>query len=143
MRFLILKDTKITDAKLDELRKEFTDLVKGATGLSPVFFVDERDYTQVPTEMDGDGDLKPTKAYLTALTADVYKKYGTYGVDSVVMLVHQDNWVFDGIWGSNFSNIYFKTWYTTNSIISNCKERSDTTSSNSASGSCTRGSRKS
>jgi hypothetical protein len=106
MRFLILKDLKITDAKLDELRSEFTDLVKGATGLSPVFYVQEHDFTTVPTETDADGDYKPTKAYMTALMNDVHKKYGTYGVDSVVLLVHQDNWIFDGIWGTNWSNLY-------------------------------------
>jgi hypothetical protein len=108
MRFLILKDIKITDTELDELRKQFTDLVKGATGLSPVFFVEEQDYIYVPTESDFDGDLKPSKAYMTALMADVHKKYGDYGVDSVVPLVHQDNWVFIGIWGYNTSNLYYK-----------------------------------
>lgn len=107
-RFLILKDKKITDEQLKELERQFTDLIKEATGLIPVFFVEERDYTQVPTEKDGDGDLKPSKAYMTALMAEVHKKYGNYGVDSVVPLVHQDNWVFKGIWGTNFSNVYYQ-----------------------------------
>src|SRR3990167_9317442 len=80
-RFLILKDKKITEEQLDELERQFTDLVYKATGLSPVFFVEERDYSHVPTESDSDGDLKPTHAYMTALMAGVYKKYGTYGVE--------------------------------------------------------------
>jgi len=107
-RFLILKDKKIPEEQLDELERQFTDLVFEATGLSPVFFVEERDYSHVPTEPDGDGDLKPTHAYMTALMAEVYKKYGTYGVDSVVPLVHQDNWVFNGVWGTNWSNKYYQ-----------------------------------
>lgn len=108
MKFLILKDKKITDEQLDELERQFTDLIYEATGLSPVFIVEERDYSHVPLESDSDGDLKPSQAYMKVLMKEVYDKYGEYGVDSVVPLVHQDNWVFTGIWGTNLSNIYYK-----------------------------------
>jgi len=106
MRFLILKDKKITTEELNELERQFTDLVYEHTGITPTFFIQEEDYGRVPVEPDGDGDLKPTKAYTTALMNVVHSKYGTWGTDSVVMLVHQDNWKFTGIWGTNWSNIY-------------------------------------
>lgn len=106
MRFLILKDTLITTDDLHRLENEFVDFINEHTGLIPVFYVQEQDYSSVPTEEDQDGDLKPTKAYTTKLMNDVYAKYGNYGIDSVVMLVHRNNWVFDGIWGTNWSNLY-------------------------------------
>lgn len=106
MRALFLCDQKITDKELKTLTDEFAALVKTNTGITPMIFVQREDYTSVPTELDNDGDKKPTKAYFKGLTDTVYSKYGTYGVDSVIMLVHRENWVFDGIWGSNFSNLY-------------------------------------
>lgn len=106
MRFTILKDKKISTEEINELERQFTDFIYENTGLTPTFFIHEQDYTRVPTELDGDGDTKPTKAYFTALTNQVHASYGTYGTDSVVMLVHRDNWIFDGIWGTNFSNVY-------------------------------------
>lgn len=108
MRFLILRDKKITTKQLDELQEQFYDLVNEHAGLSPVFYVEEQDFTNVPTEPDGDGDLKPTNAYMSALMAKVHKKYGDYGIDSVVPLVHQDNWIYTGIWGYNTSNLFYK-----------------------------------
>jgi len=108
MRFLILKDKKITAEKVGELQRQFSDLIQEHTGLTVTFYVQEHDYTYVPTEPDGDGDLKPTVEYMKPLMAGVHKTYGTYGVDSVVLLVHQDNWVFDGIWGNNSSGVYYQ-----------------------------------
>lgn len=37
---------------------------------------------------------------------DVYKRYNEFGTDHIIMLVHSDNWIFKGIWGSNWSNIF-------------------------------------
>lgn len=108
MRFVILKDIKITETEWLKLAQEFTDFIKSNTGLTPIFFIEPKDYTVVPTELDSDGDLKPSVAYLKSLTRGVHDKYGDYGIDSVVMLVHRDNWIFTGIWGSNFSNLYYK-----------------------------------
>jgi len=106
MRFLILKDTKISYEQLAKLELEFNAFIFKHTGLTPVFYVQEEDFSRVPTEADSDGDLKPTKAYVTALTNKVHVNYGNWGTDSVVMLVHRDNWIFKGIWGTNWSNIY-------------------------------------
>lgn len=108
MRFLILKDKDITSSDLASLQKEFTDFINKNTGLTPTFFIEEQEYKDIPTTTDSDGDLKPTTAYMQALMKKVHDKYGDYGVDSVVMLVHRDNWIFKGIWGSNFSNQYYK-----------------------------------
>lgn len=106
MRLVILKDIKIKEAEWNKLAQEFTNLVKQHTGLTPTFFIEHEDYTNVPTTVDSDGDVVPTDSYFKALTDSVYAKYGTWGTDSVVMLVHRDNWVFKGIWGTNKSNIY-------------------------------------
>lgn len=108
MRFCVLKDNKITAKDYSELEKQFTDFIFANTGIMPTFFIEERDYSDVPTELDQDGDSKPTTAYLKALTKTVHDKYGDYGTDSVVMLVHRDNWVFTGIWGTNWSNKYYQ-----------------------------------
>ncbi len=108
MRFVICRDIKIKEAEWNKLAQEFTDFVKQNTGLTPTFFIEPKDYLNVPTELDGDGDLKPSVAYLKSLTRGVHDKYGDYGTDSVVMLVHRDNWIFQGIWGTNFSNVYYK-----------------------------------
>lgn len=108
MRFCILKDTKITAKEMNTLETQFTDFIYANTGIMPEFYIEEQDYSYVPTVPDNDGDLKPTTDYFKALTKRVHDKYGDYGVDSVVMLVHRDNWVFTGIWGSNFSNVYYK-----------------------------------
>lgn len=106
MRFVVLKDNKISEAEWTNLATEFSDLVKQHTGLKPTFFIEPTDYTYVPTVIDSDGDIVPANAYFKARTEEVYNKYGTWGTDSVVMLVHRDNWVFKGIWGTNKSNLY-------------------------------------
>lgn len=103
---LILCDSLIKSTELDKLKKEFSDLVSQHAGITPVFYTHNEDYTNVPTETDQDGDLKPTKAYVTGLMKKVTAVYGRYGVDSVAMLVHHSNWVFDGIWGTNWSYTY-------------------------------------
>jgi hypothetical protein len=106
MKMLFLVDVKITDTELTQLQNEFTNLVKQYTAIVPTYLVQRQDYTNVPTEADRDGDMKPTSSYTTALLNQVYAKYGTYGVDSVVLLVHRDNWIYKGIWGTNWSGVY-------------------------------------
>lgn len=106
MRFVILKDLKITEAEWTELYNQFSDFVFEHTGIAPTFFIEPQDYTDVPTFIDSDGDTMPTDSFFKTLSDRVYAKYGTFGTDSVVMLVHRDNWVFKGIWGTNKSNLY-------------------------------------
>lgn len=106
MRLVILKDKLISKEQLDELELQFADLIYETTGLTPQFYVLEHDFNNVPTEKDSDGDTKPSKTYFTQVTDMVHKAYGDWGTDSVVLLVHQDNWAFSGIWGTNISNVY-------------------------------------
>ena len=106
MRLVVLLDNKIKEDEWNELNRQFTDLVFEYTGLTPTFFIEHEDYTYVPTFVDTDGDVMPTNSYFKTLTDRVYAKYGTWGTDSVVMLVHRDNWVFKGLWGTNKSNLY-------------------------------------
>lgn len=108
MRLLILKDTKIAAKQLSNVLEDFSSFVKQNTDITPEFYIEDEDYSKVPTTPDADGDLKPSHEYLTALTTKAHSKYGNYGVDSVVILVHRDNWVFKGIWGTNWSNVYRK-----------------------------------
>lgn len=108
MRLLFIHDTKITKTQLDKLTTDFTDFVKQYTGITPMYFYMPRDFSDVPTEPDSDGDLKPTDAYARNLADAAHSVYGQWGIDSIVMLVHRDNWVFTGIWGTNWSNKYYQ-----------------------------------
>jgi hypothetical protein len=105
MKLLILKDPLIPQAGLLELQKGFSRIYETYAGITPQFIVESLEYTSVPTELDNDGDTKPTVAWIKEQTAKAYKRYHV-DIDHVVFLVHQDNWIFDGIWGSNWSNIY-------------------------------------
>lgn len=106
MRILLLTDTKITKRDRETVTREFSELVENHTGITPEYFIEEKDYSNVPLEKDSDGDLRPTTKYFKALTDEVHAKYDTYGVDSIVMWVHRDNWTFTGFWGTNISNVY-------------------------------------
>lgn len=106
MKVQLLVDKKIKDSDREEVCQQFSDLVEAHTGIKPKFFVRTWDYSNVPTKADPDGDLKPTDAYLKDLTDAVHERHDTYGMDSVVMWVHRDNWKFRGIWGQNISNVY-------------------------------------
>lgn len=106
MRFVILKDKRINQRELDTLTSDFASFIKEHTGLTPQFFIHEEDYSNIPTELDSDGDKRPTMAYRKELTDKVHKMYGNWGTDHVVILVHRKNWVFDGIWGTNWSNVH-------------------------------------
>lgn len=106
MRFVVLLDQKIQVEDWHELERQFNDFVFEHTGLVPTFFIEKQDYTNVTTFIDHEGDTMPTHSYLKSVTDKVYAKYGTYGTDHIVMLVHLDNWIFKGIWGTNKSNIY-------------------------------------
>lgn len=103
MRNVIIKDTKINKDELLHLLDEYADFIEKHTGIVPEFYVEQRDFTQVPTVVDSDGDMKPTQAYIQMLCDDVRSRYGNDGTDNVVMLVHEDNFLYKGIWGQNWS----------------------------------------
>ena len=105
MKVLLLTDLKITEKELALFQTEFTELFK-LIGLNPEIIIQRHDYTNVPTFVDTDGDVMPTQPYVKGVTDSIYAKYDTYGVDHIFMLVHRHNWVYTGIWGTNWSNIY-------------------------------------
>ena len=108
MRTLIKLDLKIDKDEALALLDDYADFIKEHTGIECEFYVERKDFSQVPTSPDSDGDLKPTRAYIKALEKEVHTRYRDYGVDNIVMWVHEDNFTFRGIWGSNFSYFYHK-----------------------------------
>ena len=107
MRLVIKKDKKISEDEMQELQRQFTDFMYEHAGITPTFFIEDHEYTNVPLETDSDGDKKPTDAYRKAVADDVHDRYGEWGTDHIILLVHQDNWVYTGIWGTNWSNIFY------------------------------------
>ena len=108
MRTLIQLDLKIDKDEALALLDDYADFIKEHTGIECEFYVERKDFSQVPTSPDSDGDLKPTRAYMKALEKEVHDRYRDYGTDNIIMWVHEDNFLFRGIWGSNFSYYYNK-----------------------------------
>lgn len=108
MRTLAIIDLKIDKQAALDMLADYGKFYEAQTGIKCTFWVERRDFSVVPTEADSDGDLKPTYAYRQALAADVHKRYGDYGTDNVVMWVHEDNFLFKGVWGVAWSYVHFK-----------------------------------
>lgn len=108
MRFVILKDEKIPKDELLAVLDEYGEFIEESTGIEPVFWVEQRNFTYVPTSPDADGDLKPTFEYRQSLAKEVHDRYGDYGTDYVVMMVHEDNFLFKGVWGTAWAYVHFK-----------------------------------
>lgn len=112
MRIVLLKDKKINKDKLSEVQNELTAFYKKHAGVVPIFYIEEADYSDYPTFIDSDGDVRPTDKYLSELSDGVYKSYGEWGTDHVIALIHRDNWKScpsareSCIWGTNYSNIF-------------------------------------
>lgn len=101
MRILIKKDKRISSGELALLTGNYTRFIEKHTGIKPVFYVEEQSYEKTPK----DGD-RIEKSFLKEMTDDIYERYNEFGVDHVIVLVHYDNWVFPGIWGTNWSNVF-------------------------------------
>lgn len=108
MRNVILLDTKIDKDEALLLLDDYADFIEKHSGVKPVFWVERHDFSSVPTEPDGDGDLKPTWEYRQKLANSVFSRYSTYGTDNIVMWVHEDNFLYKGIWGVNYSYAHHK-----------------------------------
>jgi len=111
MRLVILKDLKITEDEINELERQITDLYFEHAGIEPEFYVEEHNFSYYPTYIDSDGDIRPGTQWLKDTTDTVYKRYGQWGTDHVIFLIHEDNWKSDtddikGIWGTSYSNIH-------------------------------------
>lgn len=113
MRTIIYRDKKIKETEYRKLLDEYTAFLE-QFGLKPTFWTVEKDYTDYPTILDTDGDdvLRPN--FLQDIAKDVTTKYGEYGTDNVITLIHEDNWKSGktanrrGIWGTNYSYKYGK-----------------------------------
>ena len=108
MRSVVIIDLKIDKDEALALLDDFSEFFEKHTGIKHEFWVERRDFSIVPTMVESDGDLKPTPKYRTDLNNDVHSRYGDYGTDNVIMWVHEDNFLYKGIWGQNWSGIYHK-----------------------------------
>lgn len=111
MRHIIFKDSKIENIKA--WKKEDTAFWKEHLGITPTYEVIDIDFSDYPTYVDEDGDIRPTAQYLQKLTDMAVRKYGEFGFDFLIVLVHEDNWKSDtdttkGIWGTNYSYVFGK-----------------------------------
>lgn len=116
MRICLKQDFKITDEESNELQRQFTDLYYENAGITPVFYVEKTDYTSYPTYIDSDNDIRPSSKYLAEITKEVYSRYGEFGTDHIVVLIHEDNWLSDtdttkGIWGTSYSNLWGHSYH--------------------------------
>jgi len=108
MRSVVLKDTLIDKEECLALLDEYSEWYEEQTGIKCDWYVEGKDFSQVATVADSDGDLKPTYKYRQALAKDVHDRYNDYGVDNIVMIVHENNFVFRGYWGINWAYSHFK-----------------------------------
>ncbi len=108
MRSVVLIDLKIDKDEALALLDEFGEFFEEHTGIECTWWLERRDFSQVPTMVDSDGDMKPTHSYRKEINKDVHKRYNDYGTDNVVMWVHEDNFLYKGIWGQNWSGLYHK-----------------------------------
>jgi len=128
MRIVILKDKKIRTSDLDEVERQYIDLIDKAAGIEPFILEEERDFSYYPTFEDNDGDLRPTNQWLKETVTPIYNKYKE-DIDHVVIFVAEENWrssgpfyvnyLMDkgwtekaaraekGIWGTNYSNVFY------------------------------------
>lgn len=109
MRTIIYKDLKIPQKEYDQLLKDYSAFIKKQTGITPVWFTHEYDYTDYPTWIDTDGDNIIRPDFLQDIADEVTAKYGAWGADHIVTLIHEDNWKSGrtptrrGISGTNYS----------------------------------------
>lgn len=106
MRHVIFLDNKIQDAEFEQWRIEDSGFWFSYIGIKPDYRIIRTDFTEYPTEPDKDGDMRPTRKYLQALTDQVESQYGAFGCDFIMMMVHHTNWQSGRIWGTNFSYVF-------------------------------------
>ena len=108
MQSVVFLDLKIDKDEALALLDEYGEFIKKHTGIECTWNVERRDFSVVPTVPDNDGDLKPTAAYRQLLSKDVHDRYGDYGADNIIMWVHEDNFLYKGVWGTAWSYVHFK-----------------------------------
>jgi len=108
MKILAIIDNKIDKDEALALLDDYGDFYKTKFDIDASFLVERKDFSSVPTQPDAQGDLKPTEAYRKALETDVHNRYGDYGVDRILMWVHEDNFLYKGVWGTAWAYNFFK-----------------------------------
>lgn len=116
MRHIILLDNKIKVSDYQKWVTEDTAFWEKHLGVTPTYELVPTDYSDYPTYVDEDKDIRPTYAYLQNLTKEVVKKHGEFAFDFIMVMIHEDNWKSDttpdikgdGIWGTNYSYIFGK-----------------------------------
>jgi hypothetical protein len=110
MRVIVYKDIKIPQDAYDKVMWDYADFMQKHAGLPKVFVTTvDYDFTDYPTVLDSDGDDVMRPDFWQKFAKEVTTKYGDYGYDNVITLVHQDNWksgktaTRKGIWGQNLS----------------------------------------
>lgn len=112
MRNIIVKDKTIPQKDYDVLVSDYASFIKKATGITVTTTTIDYNFKDYPTVIDADGDDRPTNKFLTELKDIAETRYGKYGFDNLIVLIHQDNWksgktaTRKGIWGSNYSYTY-------------------------------------
>jgi hypothetical protein len=112
MRNIVFKDIKIPQVDYDQLLKDYSSFITKQTGIKPIFYTHDYDYTDYPTDVDVDGDDVPRPTMLQDIADDVDEKYGEWGGDNIIVLIHEDNWksgataTRPGISGTNYSYRY-------------------------------------
>lgn len=111
MRHVILLDKKITD--YETWREQDIKFWQRYLNITPEYKVIPYDFSDYPTYVDSDGDIRITRGYLQHLADMVYKWEGDHGTDFVIIAIHEDNWKSDplgdkgkGIWGTNYSYVF-------------------------------------
>ena len=116
MRLVIKQDFLITKEESEELQRRITDLYYENAHITPEFYIEKTDYSNYPTYIDSDGDIRPTSTYLKSFSDDVFSRYGEWGTDHIIVLIHEDNWKSDtdfikGIWGTSYSNLWGHSYH--------------------------------
>lgn len=113
MRHIVLADNNISDAEFEQWRIEDAGFWKQHIGITPTYIIERADYSSYPTFIDEDGDIRPTNAYLKSLNDQMVAKYGEFGFDFLMVMIHQDNWKSAPpggrrIYGTNYSYAFGK-----------------------------------
>jgi len=108
MRTVVKLDLKIDKQEALDMLADYGEWYKSKTGIDCEWYVERHDFSVVPTATDPDGDLKPTYGYREDLAKGVHDRYGDYGTDNILMWVHEDNFLFKGVWGVAWSYRHFK-----------------------------------
>jgi hypothetical protein len=112
MRNFLILDNKITPTAFEAWKKDDIAFWEKYLGITPSYAFMRYDFSTYPTFVDSDGDLRPTNEYLQKLNDLVTNIKGEFGVDFILVAIHQDNWLSapggKGIWGTNYSYVFGK-----------------------------------